>query len=796
MPDGMTTPENPGDKYRKELGDNYNRDRYKDNGYRLPPSVILNSCVESGEIIDSKELLNTYKKNSVDLLGPIKALQKDARTRFETNDYSSIRSDEILEGMNRDFEQAVIHVDKFEDLGGPEISYFAKILNEDLVRVGAFHKLEKHALGFKFFYFDSKGSFSLLATGRRHGAINTQDWMSMFSPLKGLEPSEKELEFLSTKENKQSKLLIPENEKVGKEVSKMVAHIDHFERAVGAMNRYNAFKSSGQEMFMEISGPEQELLGNLFTVENRAVSDNKKYEEFEEAKTKKITVTVKENGVDVDKKFYTNLLSYYITADPEIDRRRYEATMIALAENDIFSSLKTLPLVLDHFNEEEFNQLRSLFDKVKETREDILNKWDSASKPFRRRLAEFAYEQNFNIQTGTQNIAELAYRFKWKKVNNRWDYTVEIPGPEVGQDAVNGRSPLVHELTYKVLKGRGVTNLMPWPKTESVNEMIKIALMETRGKDPKPIILRDPGLAKGAAIIGLYPNEAEDKLSEKDLKDVNYARGKLTFNEEALRVLDKILWIYDLSTDGCYLPMPIKPMYDSFNLYKVMKDSVTNETVHETLSKEGKTLQDVDFNNMIWYTGDAWEVNMKMMEDVLQMMYGRQDPKYVDTFLQDKVGGIGEMIKKMDIGTRAEKWEVEVRKSLDPENSLYNEKETIDVPKGFIEIMQISYLIVTHTALKKWRIWDEGGWGEDTQRNYWEDIQDWAKVASYEPSEKGKFNNYSDTLVLMIYALAEWYVNPAKKYNDEANNLNYLYDRLIPSEPEKYTKPTIKSDKN
>lgn len=792
---GETLNPDPNEEFRKraEHDSRYNKNkdkvRYGENEPRWELGALdkLNYYIEHDSLPEKKELVSDFRKASIDLIDPLMQLQIDARTRFNFNDYSVVRLAEIADGYSRDFQQAVQHVDRFEDLGSPATSGLAKLQNINLVRIGAFHKLENHTIGFKNFYFDAKGAFSLLATGRRHGAINTGDWISMFSPLPELELNNSEKDALK----------ILEGNFTGEEVSKMTAQIEHFDRAVGAMNRYNPTRT-GKEMFMEVSETEQKFLAELFTVplEPRGIDEeddkwNKRSNPNNVDYKPEHTTKVEVNG----KKFYTNLLSWYVSAHPESDRRKYEATMKALVEVDALGVLKTLPRVLDHLVDENKTRFDELVIKVNETRDRILGNWNSLVKPFRSRLADFAYEQNFNLQTGTQNIAELSYRFKWEKKNNVWDFTVEIPGPETGQDAVNGRNPFVHELTYKVLKGRGVTNMMPWPKAESVNEMIKIALMETQGKDPKPIILADPGLAKGAAIIGLYPNEAESKLDDKDLKDVIYARSKLKFNEKALKVLDSILWIYDLSAENSYLPMPIKPMYDSFNMYKVMKDPVTGKTVHETLSQEGKTLQDVDFSNMVWHAGDDWEVNMKMIEDVLQMMYGRQDPKYLDSFLQDKVGGIGEMIKKMDIGTRSEDWKVEVRKSLDPRDVEYNVKKEVKVEKGFIEIMQISYLIVTYTALKKWRIWDEGGWDEGNQREYWEDIQEWAKIAISEPSKKGDFENYNDTLVLMIYALAEWYTNPAKKYNDEANRLTYTYNSIIPSKPESYVMPTIKSDK-
>jgi len=742
--------------------------------WEMPVLTKINYYVETDKIPEDREKLrHEMRKAGIELIDPLQQLQVDARTRFNFSDFSVGRALEMVDRHVTDFQQAVQHVDGFEGFTKPEVRCLAKVQNENLVRIKSFHHLENHTIGFKNFYYDKSGAFKLLVTGRRHGAINQGDMIGMMKPLDGLSLSRPEIDALK----------IPETEYLGNEISRMTADIEHFERAVGAMNRFNAFKPEGQEMFMKVPQTERILLRHLFATPSTVDYKN----------DPKTGVDTRING----KEFCTGLLSYYVTADLESDRRRYEATMKALAETGALKILKDLPRTAATLNAaaDKKNAFYKLAKDVETVRDRILGGWNSLIKPFSSRLADFAYEQSYNLNTGSQNIAELSYRFKYEPLGkDGWKIVAEIPGPETGQDGVNGRSPLVHELIYKIKKGRGVTDMMPWPDKTKVDEMVLIALGETRGKDPKPIILARSGLAKGAATIGLYPGEAEKKLNDLELEQVKKSRGKMQFNEKALRVLDSMLWIYDLSAEGCSLPMPIKPMYDSFNLYKVMKDSVTNKTVFETINdKEYGTLQDPDYKNMTWYSPDAWEVNMKMIEDVITMMYGRQDPKYVGTFMDNKAGGLGEMIKKMDIGTRAENWKIEVRKSLHPSSPNYKNYEQIEVPKGFIEIMQAAYLLVTHTALVKEgiKIWNKGGWKEMTQTAYWEEIQNCVTVALYEPSKKGDFEHYNETLALMIIAIAEWYADAAVQYNNDATDLKDIVDKTTPTKVS-YTEPNPK----
>lgn len=769
----------PAELYRQdqERYEANRRARENEPHWELPALNKINFYIETGNLPEDREILRKdWKKAGIESFDPLMQLQVDARTRFNISDYSVTRLAEVADGNLRDFQQAVIGIDGFEDLGSPELSGLARAQNANLVRIKAFHHLENHTIGFKNFYYDKSGVFKLLVTGRRHGAINAGDFISMMKPLDGLELTAAEAQAIP----------LSEEELYGEEISRMTADIEHFERAVAAMNRFNASKPNGQEMFMNVPEVERKLLRDLFGTSS----------------TVDYVDNTKSGGTDNrinDKEFSTGLLSYYITADLENDRRRYEATMKALAEYGALDRLKELPR--EWVNIESANDKKALFDnmviRVKEIRDRILTNWNSSSKPFRARLADFAYEQSFNLNTGSQNVAELAYRFKYERLpNGGYKIKVEIPGPEVGQDVVNGRAPLVHEATYKVVKGRGVTSEMPWPNPETIDELILIGLNESKGLDPKPIILANPQLAKGAAMLGLYP-EADNLLDDKDLKDVKYVREKNgPIDPQILRVLEATLWMFDLSLKDHYLPMPIKPMYDSFNLYKVMKDPTTGKTVFETINeKEYGTLRDPEYKNMTWYQPDAWEVNMKMLEDVLSIQYGRQDPKYVDSLL-DAAGGFGEQVKKWDIGSRAEKWEVDVRKSLDPKDvKNYKARERVIVPKGFIEITQIAYINVTHLAMEKYRIWEEGGWDPDTQRDFWEDVQKLVLLASFEPQDKGDIKNYRGTLMTLIQALAEWYTAPAREYNDEANKTTYQLNRQVPSQPTSYTRPLSVNDK-
>lgn len=772
---GETGPD-PSELYRQqqEAYEKNRQVREDEPHWELPALNKINFYIEAGKLPEDREKFRKdWRRAGIELFDPLLQLQIDARTRFNFSDYSVTRLTEMADGHLRDFQQAVIDKDGFEDFGNLEFSGLAKQQNTNLVRIKSFHHLENHTIGFKNFYYDKSGVFKLLVTGRRHGAINAGDFIHMMKPLDGLTLTAAETQALP----------IPEKDLYGEEISRMTADIEHFERAVGAMNRYNASKPTGQEMFMNVPTVERKLIRKLFGT----------------------TSTVDYAGPTAinGKEFSTGLLSYYITADLEGDRKKYEATMKALAECNALAVLSNPSMPREWTSAQSAADKKLIFDnlvtKVEETRDRILKNWSSSVKPFSARLADFAYEQSYNLNTGSQNIAELAYRFKYEILpGGGYKIKVEIPGPETGQDAVNGRSPIVHEVTYKRRKGRGITEMMPWPKTESVDEIILIALNETRGNDPKPIILSRPGLAKGAATIGLYPNEAEKVLQKDDLDQVKKTRGNMQFNETALRVLDSTLWIFDLSAEDCFMPMPIKPMLESFNLYKVMKDGVTGKTVFETVNENAYgTLRDPDYANTIWYATDAWEVNMKMIEDVISMMYGRQDPKNLESFMKDKSAGIGEMVKKMDIGTRAEKWEVEVRKSLKPklangsDNPDYQTYEKIEVPKGFIEVMQIAYLTITHAALVKHKIWDKGGWAQQNQTNFWEDVQGWITAALYEPSVKGKFDHYNESMALMMVAIAEWYADATKIYNDEGAGFKDRVDNMTPKRVP-YSEPSAK----
>lgn len=776
-------PTQPADEFGDR--DKYERGRERFPRYEVPPLYKLASWVEDENVPEVGEVVKVYRKAAIDMLGPLFDLQFNARARFDMQDYSVARINEIQASVNRSFDTATVMFEDLEEIKKPEAKTLATIMNRDIVRVDSFYTLEKHSIGFKRFYYDKKGTFSLLATGARQGTMMSDDMRLMFGHLKGLDLPDQKVEELGIKKE----------QLVGDETSKMVRQMDHFERAIAAMNRFNAEKKSGEEMFMVVPEVEQEFLASFFTIEGESDEGSPSDSDFEPKRTQKITVSVpNENGNQVDKTFWTNLLSYYVTVDPETDRKKYEATMKALMEVDALDKLKELPRVWVNLQNsaDQKAKYEELVKQVRDARDRRLGKWDMRPKPPRARIADWAYEHGFTLQVATQNISELAYRWKWKKGGGVWNMSVEIPGPETGHDAVNGKNGLVHETLYKVEKGRVMTKVMPWPNPETSGEMIKIMLMETRGKDPKPIILNNHKLSLGAAVIGLYPGEAGINLNEEERKRLKLIHDNVPVNQDALRILDAMLWMWDLSAENCYLPMPIKPTLDSFNLLKVMKDKTTEETAYETLhKKEYATMEDVDFENMTWYAPDAWEVNMKMLEDVLGVAYGGVATNDLVKVFENDGMTMGEFIKKLDIGGRAEKWELMVRKSIDPSNSGYKEYEKITVPKGFIEIMHTAYLLVTYTALVKHGIWDKGGWGEHNQKNYWESIQSLLTMAMYEPENKGGFKNYSGTLARVIEGVAEWYAASAPSFNNEAAGLKDLIDHVTPKK-EKYTEPNSK----
>ena len=63
----------------------------------------------------------------------------------------------------------------------------------------------------------------------------------------------------------------------------------------------------------------------------------------------------------------------------------------------------------------------------------------------------------------------------------------------------------------------------------------------------------------------------------------------------------------------------------------------------------------INFENQNPYIVDSWHVNLKMLGDVMRLMYSQGDKKTQESYFAGSASeGLGTLIKKMDIGTRGE----------------------------------------------------------------------------------------------------------------------------------------------
>ncbi len=749
----MSMPENAEDARRAQ--ENMERERML--LYSRPSLTKLQLDIERNILNPEKaEIPRNYKRAGVELMGPLRDLQVTSRIRFVPNEYSVIRLDEMSEALIRDFSSAGIEYSSFEEMN-PDVGSIGKLVANDEARTAAFMRIEKHSWGFKRNYFDNKNQQMTLVTGRLSAAAG-DDFADAYGELAGLQIEQADKTRLEM-------LRIPEGEFLGEQVRRMAADMEHFEDRLGAMERFNPFKPKGQEMPFQTPEIERELLGTIFAIPGE---------------TEKITVN--------DKSFYINLLTYYNTVKTVKDRQLYEASMKAMLEVGALDVLKSLTSKtkdeLDH-NSGENEKFESLKEAITETRDRIIKNWRSPLRPVRARLADYAYEQGNTAQVASLNIAEITIRNKWFRVGDGWDFEPEVPGPETGQDAINGTNALGHEAIYK-LKARGITNNMPFVDVNDEKRMKHLIKFlygqeDNNPQEMKKKILADPDFARGAAILGLYPGE-NGALNRFDLDKVAIIRGDLKVNPIVLRVLRNLLWEFPIAVGhGKMLPMPIKPALDSFNLWKIMRNEKTKESVFQTLQREYGSLTDVDWNDTTWYAADAWEVNMKMLNDVLATMYGRQDSKANDALFGDPTSGLGEIIKKLDIGGRSEGWKMWM-----PAEDGSGKLEEVEIPKGVLEITYAAYLIVTHLAMVEHGIWDGDNWIGVDKESFWngdqdkKGIDDWIQAALYTPETKVsyKFNDYRGSLVLLIRALAEWYVGPAPTAQDEYTRTKGIRNRV------------------
>lgn len=776
----MVSPDNPQIDPRREREF---QDRQNLLFYQRPSLMHIGSYIETGTLPEKGEILKNYHRSGIDLMGPLRDLQTNERIRFVPNEYTLIRLDELAEGQTRDVQNSGIESGSTGEMT-PEIAALTKLICNDLARTTAFTKIEKHSWGFKKNYFDNKNQQATLVTGRLSAAA-VDDFKDAYGELDGLTLGQQEREILAGE-----KFGLPENEYMGEQVRQMTVAMEHFERSIAAMDRFNPKKPEGQEMPYIVTQTEQDLLAYVFKIELKPRGLNESDEEWlkrsdpNNANFKpKHTIQIEENG----KRFYTNLLSYYMTVDTVKDRRRYESSMKALMETDALNRLKDLPRSIDQMNNEQSSQYTNLVREIIKARDENISNWNSPIKSVRARLSDYAFEQGNTAQTASLNIEEVTKRRVWSKKNGEWGYVMEIPGPETGQDAINGTNPFMHELMYKQ-KFRGVTSNMPYADVTRVEDAIKIVMGEEENNplETKRKILADKSLALGAAILDLYPNEAMAALDKDDQEKVKAIRGDLKFNEAGLRVLRNLVWEFPIAVGkDRMIPMLIKPTLGSQNLWKILKDQETGETVHETLQGEYKTLSDVNWENMIWHQADAWEVNMKMLNDVLTTIYGRQDPRVSENFFSDPSSGLGEMIKKLDIGGRAEKWEMWV-----PREDGSGQMEKIKVPRGMIEITYAAYIIVTHLAMVDHGIWNGTNWVGVDKSSFWfgegssskgtPGLSDWIQAALYAPETKASygFNDYRGSLVLVLRALGEWYAGPAPVAQEDYTKIKGMRERV------------------
>ncbi|MFC1625582.1 hypothetical protein ACFL1Q_00870 [Patescibacteria group bacterium] len=689
--------------------------------------IQLTDFLEKEKLPDPEALKKLYREHTVDTMATLVHDLNETRLRVVPEQYGLMRHGGNLAYMTSRLESSMSGYDNFSEMG--KVENLGKVLNRDMVRFKAIEVMAEHASVFQQFYYDGMYIYAALVTGRRIKVLATDDFRLMFGKLKGLDVRE------------DSSMPEEIGEGSGELLKKMMAEHVHFDMAIAELNRFNPEKDAGEETDMKISEVERDFLGTIFKKESG------------KNKTERITV----NG----KTFDTPLLSFYTTAETESDRKDYETRMRSLLINDAHNTLSGLSGSIDSLTVEQDRLYKDLIFRVNETAVTLKGGWDGLVSDPRTRLARWVSDISFCFNVATLNINQLAYNFEWEKGDDgNWDFKPSIAGPNTGFDAVNIWLHLQHEVEY-MLKARVRTPLLAPVAQDRAWELIKKVVVEKDDPSIKKTILNNRGLSLGAAILGLYGNET--KISPSDQENIENVRAGMTFNEKALKILEKTIFGFPVWVDGKVLPMPIRPMFSGINLLNTMVvDKGEGKTVLGAL-KEGKLLSDeaINFEDFEPYAADKWQVDLKMLSDIMKYIYGQPDKDTFALFQGNPAEAIGTLIKKLDIGSRTEKLWLDIEEENEKGEAVTVKTE---VPQQFYEIVYTAYMIVAHLAFVEHGIWDGNGRWTGPKDTFWngipgkkQGVADWIKAAyATLPETKRGFDHYRDSMVLMICTLAQW----------------------------------------
>lgn len=729
----------PADQLAAQVAEHVSRLMAEERGDSSSSFFALTDILTKERFPRNPEKLNEiYRAFTVDAMGLLITDVKGVRLNMVADQFGLQRHGATLDQMSNRLESTLskhTSVDKLKK----EIQPLAKVLMADMARFGGIERMVEHASVFQMFYYDGLYMYGALASGRRIKVLGADDLRLTFGKLKGLDVKGSEPS--------------PEiGEGAGETLRKMVANQIHFDMAVASLNRFNPYKPEGQETEMKMSKTEREFLGSVFKKDGN--------------KTKEITV----NG----KTFSINLLSFYLTTDKEKERKTAESVMQAIHIHDAKEVLDSLGNDPTKFGVDEDRRYKELLQNVQKTAKEIEDGWDSFIATPKGRLARWAGEISFTTNIATLNVNDLAYGFEWEEKNGNWSFKPAIAGPNTGYDAVNIWLSMQHEVEY-MLKGRVRTPGLASVSGDEAWNLIRKIVVEKEDPKIKGEILKDKGLRLGAAILGMY--EGEINLSPKEAAAIKKIRGGdyagndpnklMAFNPVALKVLEKTIFGYPTWVEGKILPMPIRGMFNGINLFKTMVvDPIEGKTVYDKLN-DGETLasDSINFENQNPYVVDSWHVNLKMLGDVMRLMYGQGDKKTQESYFAGSAAeGLGTLIKKMDIGTRGEY----VPMDLGEKNDDGTAKLT-NIPRPFYEIVYTAYAVVSNLAFVDHGIWDAGGkWKGMDEKVFWEGgqnkkgVKQWIEAAYTSlPETKGNFEHYRDSMVLMISSLAQWFVSIA-----------------------------------
>jgi hypothetical protein len=687
-----------------------------------------------------------YRQNTVDMMANLLADLKTTRLNMVPEQYGLMRHGGNLSFMATRLESTMAQHNEYKDLG--EAENLAKVLNRDIVRFQAFETTAEHASVYQQYYYDGMYIYAALVTGRRIKVMSMDDFRKLFGKLKGLEMN-------------LDKSLPPEiGEGSGEMLKDMTAEHLHWDMAVASLNRFNPFKEKGQETEMKIGQVEKNFIESL----------------FKGGKTKEIEVA--------GKRFPTMLLSFYTTMSTEEERVKYESLMRALLIHDAYKTIKELPEYFTEFTKEQDDLYIDLFRKVQKTSQELIDGFDSFVGNPRARIARWANDTTFSLNVATLNINYLAYGYEWEpEKDNKGkeiigtngkpvykNFKPSIAGPNTGFDAVNIWLHLQHETEY-MLKARIRGPLNPSVNGDEAWDLIRNFVVEKGDKTLEEKILKNKGLSVGAAILDLFPGKINRKniknlqMTGEDFDTVDKIRGSdfggnLKFNEKAARIMEKTMIAYPVWVKGRYLPFPLMQMNGINMLNTLVTDKQKGKTVLSVLN-EGKLITDngINFENFATHAPDAWQVNLKMLGDVMKYMYG-SDPKYMSSLKEaSPAESIGNLVKKLDILARTEHTWLDIG-----ENNEDGTAKLTEIPRQYFEIVYTAYIAMSHLAFVEHGIWDGNGtWKGLDPEAFWSGgggkygVKQWIDAAyTTLPEKKGDFENYRDSMVLAMTAIAEW----------------------------------------